>query len=429
MSSAVIIGGGAAGIAAALTAARRGLRVKLIEASNRLGGKLGSFNTDTGHILNFGEHLITGEYHDTLQLLRQISAEDCVTLQERLDIPFYHPQKGHCRFTAGKLPPPFNFLSSITSFKYLSFTEKARLGMNLKKLLGEVSIYSCTFPQYFPKINQTEFKYFWEPFIVSALNVHPDEADIKLVQTAIREGFTGEKGMGFFTAPLAEIFNIKAGEALKKAGVDLILRNRVSSVDIAGNKIENISLNDQTMIRADNYIFALPPENLLKVFGENYPALELQMENNDFRYSPICNVHLILKKEIFTERFGCLLDTLPQWFIRAGSWDDRGKGYAYCLVISAADRYIPQGIDIISLCLRDLRRCGAEFSDDDILYTRVIDYKKATLKFTPEFNRIRPCSLTGLKNAFLAGDWIDTGLPATIESAVRSGFRAGEMVS
>ena len=183
---------------------------------------------------------------------------------------------------------------------------------------------------------------------------------------------------------------------------------------------------DGEKIDADYYIFALPPEALLKIFSGDVSVLGINLSG--IAYSPICGVHLVFKYKIFFDRFGCLLNTLPQWFFEAG-WNNNGaEGQGYSLVISAADKFIQPGMDVVEVCLQDLKRCGAEFNPGDLLYSKVVMNKNATVKITPEFSAVRPKMTTALSNVFLAGDWIDTGLPATIESAVRSGMAAGKAI-
>jgi|GEM_PF-1567555 len=427
MKRVAVIGGGIAGIAAALTAARGGAEVALHEANLRLGGRLKSFtDSKTGWTFNIGEHLVTAGYTSTLELLDWLGAKDAVEIQDNLEIPFYVPQKGRHVFKASRRKAPYNLLSAIWNFDLLPFAAKIRLIIHSRRLLKEDN---RDFIQKFRgavDFENAEVKYFWTPFIISAMNALPAEADWMTAGKALQEGFLQPGGLGFFKRPLSEVFDTNASKAVLQAGIKVHLRPFIGTARWENNKLISLDEDIGRKILADYYIFALPPEALNKAFAGNTSVLGHSLSG--FSYSPICGVHLVFKHKIFPGRFGCLPDSLPQWFFEAG-WNKMGaEGQGYSLVISAADKFISPETDVVSVCLQDLGRCGADFKESDLLFSKRIWSKMATVKLTPEFAARRPKMRTSLSNVFLAGDWIDTGLPATIESAVRSGMAAGKAV-
>jgi len=426
MKRVAVIGGGAAGIAAALTAARKGAEVALYEAKPRLGGRLSSFTDGkTGWTFNNGEHMITGGYTATLKLLDEMGAVEAVELQERLAILFYHPLKGRSVLKASGLPAPFNLWSAVDRFNLLSSKAKRRLkGQILRLLLSGGGIKAAEFGR-FIDWNSDEGNFFWRPFVVSSLNIAPEAADWRVVRTALKEGFLLKGGLGFFKRPLSEVFHYKASEALRAAGIEIKLKSEVRRVEIRDDRAVSLTIND-IETAADYYIFALPPEALRKVFSDKINMLGGDLWASSISYSPILGVHLAFSRRIFPDRFGCLLESLPQWFFEAGWNQKEGEGCGYSLVISAADKYLKAGMEVLSVCLEDLRRCGGIFCEGELIFSKVVRVNSATVRLTPDFCAVRPGMRTGLSNVLLAGDWTDTGLPATIESAVRSGVAAGE---
>lgn len=429
MGAVAVIGGGAGGIAAALCAAQNGREVILIEAGRRLGGRLTTgIDRRTGYRFDNGEHLILAGYKDTLKLLKALGAEDAVELQPRLKIPFYHPEKGVCEFKAPAIPLTFSFPAAISKFKLLSFRDRLALMRRLTRLVKGDAPESFSAARWLQGASAEELDYFWQPFIVSVMNCLPAEADIGLVRTALTEGFISGGGLGFFTEPLSEIFHRRARAKLQEAGVEVRLNHPVTEVSFSGSRARSLKGRFKGEIAADGFIIAVPPRALSRMTLNGRQPSDIGIIEADFRYSTICSVFIVFEERIFPGDFGCLTGTLPQWFFRLKGGRKPAEGEAYNLVISAADKFLLQEENILDRCLSDLRKLGADLDHNQTLCQRVMVNRRATVILNPETAKRRPGIKTGWDNVFLAGDWVDTGLPATIESAVRSGFRAGEMV-
>ena len=429
MKKVAVVGGGIAGITAALSAAKLGRRVTLMEKRSRLGGRLGSFlDKRTGCQFDLGAHLIIGGYTNTLKLLKMIDIRDAVDIQRNLFIPFHHPEMGRSELRAAGLPSPFNFLAGIFNFRLLTMRERINLTKRLKKLASTNPLPPQTAQEWLHSASRNEYEWFWKPLIISALNCYPEDVDIRMLRVILVKGFMKRGGLGVFLQSEEEIFHNSALKALKRERVTVKLGQPVRGLKISKGRIQSLFMDSGESVQADNYIFALPPDALGKVFGSEIPAIGLNLDLSAFQYSNIVNVHLIFERRIFEEEFGCILDTLPQWFFHRRWSDVSDKGEVYSLVISAAERAIPPGCDIIKVCLNDLKRCGADLRGNRLLYHKIVNNKKATVKISPDIVNKRPGVMTDLANLYLAGDWVDTGLPPTIESAVLSGFRAGEAV-
>jgi squalene-associated FAD-dependent desaturase len=416
-----------------------GANVTLCEARSVLGGRLGSFrDPQTGLSFDYGTHLLTAGYKETLELLRLIEAEKEVEIQLTLCIPFYHPDKGKIELKLPEAPIPLNFLAGMSQYKLLNFRDKANLPLRMRKLIYEPQAISAK--SWLKGTSIREYEYFWKPLIIATMNCLPEEADMRMVRIALIKGFLEKGGLGFFLAPQSEIFHHKALSALQKKGIKVRLRCPVKEVHLNGKTLESVSLKSGEKLKAEVYIFAVTPDKLLSLFGSKILALGLPLDLNSMEYSDICNVHFAFEKRLFEEDFGALLDSLPQWFflkkwnnvtVGAGLRPPRHNpltGFHYSLNISSADKLLEKKDDLVAHCLADLKRCGANFNDNRLLFQKVVWSHKATVKLTPQIAYTRPSFRTELKNVFLAGDWIDTGLPATIESAVQSGFEAGDAI-
>ena len=426
MKRVIVAGGGAAGISAALSASHKGFDVTLVESLNRLGGRLGSFqDKKSGQKFDYGEHLILGGYTETLKLLKMMNCEDDVSIQPQLNIPFYHPQKDVHRFSLPDISPPFNFLTGIMKNRMLSFKERLKLIGQLRRLTAENFTHRITASEWLRDTPQNLLDSFWKPVIISVMNCLPEEADMQIVKTAFEKGFLQKGGLGFFMKPQSEIFDENARKSLESAGVSVRLGSQITKLIFRDNEVVSLELDGGENIDADYFILALPPKKVHEIIGDEGI---LSLENIIYEYTDICNLHLVFEREIFGDDFGCLLKALPQWFFKRRWKAGDSKGIGYSLTISAADKLILPDIDIVETCLTDLRSCGAELDGNRLLYSKVVMSKEATIILTPEASGNRPGPSTNLKNLFIAGDWTDTGLPATIESAVMSGFKAAEML-
>jgi len=423
MPSITVVGGGAAGIAAAMKAGVCGWKVTLCEAQSTLGGRLGSFkDTKSGAVFDYGEHLLTGGYRDTLELLRMIGAENSVSFQKKLDIPYYHPARGRFKLKTGNLPRPLNFISAILNFRLLSLKQRFKLIARIIGLLSSADD-TLSIEELLKNADTEEREYFWTPFILSTLNCLPGEADAGLLKTVIREGFLAGGGMGFFWENPRTVFHDRALEKLRETGVDVKLKCKINAVKCEGDRILSAGAGDDNLV-SDKYIFALQPDvlaNLLKNNGIEAGKFGL---GSTTEYAGICNVHFVVRNELFPDSFGCLVDSLPQWFFSRKINMYGRQMYHYNLVISAAEELISEEENIWERCLADLKKLGVDLSEEGVEFSRIIRDKKATVKLDASFPRGRAGPKTGLENCYIAGDWTNTGLPATIESAVRSGFAA-----
>jgi len=426
MKSVLVIGGGAAGIAAALKAADSGHKVVLAESLPRLGGRLGSFtDPDTGYTFDYGEHLLLKSYKNTLELLERLNCRKQVSFQRKFDIPFHHPEMGSFRFKTSFLEVPLSLVTALLGHKFLLFKDRMKLVKRLKKLIETPNLLPLTAGEFLADTSTEEMEFFWKPLILATMNCLPDDADIRLVRTIFREGFLQKGGLGFFEIPLSEIFDRRAASMMAETGIDIKLKTTIIKIMVDTDKITTFTSQGEE-INSDCVIFTVPPDKMMRIIDNDPAKIGLNKIAAKFSYSDICNLHLLFERKIFETRLGCLLGTLPQWFFRNRYITENGVGYS--LTISASDRFLNYDEDIQAICLNDLSELGADVEGNKVLFSKMVLSKKATIVLDPETNDWRIGTDTRYDNVLFAGDWTDTGLPATIESAVRSGFLAAERI-
>lgn len=427
MDDVVIIGGGAAGIAAAVKAVSHGLKATLIEARHHLGGRLFSFKDRyTGLELNNGEHLILAGYEKTLDLLKQIGEVDAVEIQPEIEIPFYLPDRTPVLFKSSTYFPIKGFPGALLSFSLLNFNQRLKLINRLRSLTAKVPKNCSTVGEWLKGAGKEEIDLLWKPLTLAAMNCDIDEADLGILRNALIEGFMKGGGLGFFKKTFREIFHNSAGFYLQSKKVKVITGGRINAVECSSNKIDAVYTANGGKFRGDYYIFTIPPEQLLKI-----PSFPISGSLNAFlqrlEYSAIVNVYLGFHKQILPDDFGCLPGSYPQWFFRVRYLNADPNLTIYNLVISSADLRLSES-GIIVKCLLDLKKTGADFDEKDVVYSRVIAHPRATVKLTPDTEKLRRAIIIDCANLSLAGDWTNTGLPASIEGAVRSGYDAVDVI-
>jgi len=419
-----VIGGGIAGLSSAVFLANKGFRVTLIEASPKFGGRVYSFfDKASGFQVDNGQHILASWYKNTFDYLKLIGTFDKFSFQKQLEVVFADEYGSRYSLKASRLPPPLHLAGGIMGYKALGLADKlaiVRLVNRIKKnKYSEVDLKSVNTDKLFELSAQTDkaINYFWKPFIIAVFNAEPANTSAYMFADMIRMGFI-EKGGSELVMPngfLSDIFVEPAIEYLKQKKAEVILNKSVSGFKFNNDSISSLILEDNTEIKTDYYVSAVPFFNFRSLLGESYSKYFSSLI--ELHSSPIVNIHLKFDKDIshiFTSSFIGLLGTSSQWVFKVSN--DQ-----VCVVISAAEKVAEMTKeDIAGLAERELKMCITELNDHTVIKARVIKEMRATFVPDKESLRNRPTAKTSLANLFLAGDWTDTGLPATIEGAVKS---------
>ncbi len=437
MRKALVIGGGFAGCAAAWELKRRGWETLLLEKGPTLGGRAGSFHhPKLNQDLDGGQHLFLGVYEHSLSLLRELGTADEIRWQERLSVPFFH-SGGVAMFQALPLPGPLGLLGALARFELLDRGERRKaLGFGLRAfpgLLRPLSLSKLSAARWLEACGQPPglIRKFWEPMCLAALNAPSQAAPASMLAAALRRGFLRggrASALGFPMAPLSRLLEPLKQKLEVRGGCGV---ERVE-LGAGGTKVY---LDGGEALEADGVVVALPHMLAPKLFDAALAESLGLKAASKMESSPILTAHLFTEKAFLPEPFGVFAPEDAElgfefhWaFDRSRLFGQRGLAGAHwsCFVASAARQLSGMSQDAILVELkRQLCRRLKSFDPESISMGFVLKEARATPLFRPGEARL-PQKTAYKGRLALAGDWTDTGLPATIEGAAYSGVLAAQ---
>ena len=423
MKRCLIIGGGLAGLTAASILSSKNFGVTLIESSPKLGGRTYSFeDNETNTIIDNGQHILMGCYKETLSFLKLIGAENNFDYQKNLFLKFIDRNKNQFQIKASTAFYPFNLLSALLNFDVLKPVEKFSFILFVLKLplISTNDLKKITVKEWLNKESQSlnTIKSFWEILCVGALNTNLEKASALVFYNVLMKIFFRGNFASTIILPkygLSESIINPAASCIEKNGGKIVLSESIKEIVVKNQKVVSVKSDKNIFIDFDYVISAIPLYALDKIIPQKNLDINLELE-----YSTILNIHLWLKENNLSEKFYGLLDSPLHWiFVKENHIN---------IVISDADYLVNKTKEeILKFVIEELVQY-TNIRVEDIQQYKIIKEKRAT--FVPNIftlNR-RPNNKTPIKNLFLAGDWTDTGLPSTIESAVKSGRIAAELV-
>jgi len=404
-----IIGGGLAGLSAAAALGSLGWEVDLHEAKPFLGGRATSFpvhpgDPDSERIDNC-QHVLLRCCDNLMDFYRRAGVAQKVKFYDR--IYFVRPGGAVDTLSRGPWPKPLHLAGAFLRLGFLSMREKLALIADLQAIEREKDredLDRITMGQWLQSrgVSENTYRRFWQPILVSALNEEPEIASAKPAFQVFWQGLMGTRTsyeMGVPAVPLADLYSAALERRLGE-NVRVHLRSRVDEIR-----------PDETTI------LAVPFERVSALA----PELALPLEK--FEHVPITGVHLWFDRPITELPHASLLDRTMQWMFR------RGDSYVQCVVSASRDLIGQSREQIIETAVGDLRDFFPDAAQAKLERAHVVKEARATFSVTPGLEADRPQPRTSRPNLFLAGDWTDSGWPATMEGAVRSGYRAAEEVA
>ena len=419
MSRVHIVGAGLSGLACALRLTRAGLPVSLYEAAAQAGGRCRSYwDAKLDRQVDNGNHLLLSANYAALDYLRDIGARNRFISPERASFPFVDLSSGdRWRVSPGLGPFPWwifqkqHRVSGSRPLDYLSI-------LRIAAARAEESVADCL-----PKRDALWHR-FWRPFCTSVLNTAPEEASAQLLWRTIRETFA--RG-GKACVPLVPKTGLSDGFldpalAIVQSGPNRVLFNhRLRALNFDGERVSALSFGGGRVDlgEADSVVIALPPGNAAQVL----PGLKAPDDSR-----PIVNVHLRIALD--RTRPPPLPENLPFLGMVGGSFDWVFlRGDIASLTVSAADALAEHSAEEIARVAWKETAQALALNPKAEYEARVVKERRATFAQTPAALKLRPGARTAWRNLLLAGDWTDTGYPATIESAIRSGNNAAALAS
>ena len=429
-----VAGGGLAGISAALALADAGLPVTLLEARARLGGATYSFQRD-GLWLDNGQHVFLRCCTAYRELIERIGSSDLVTMQRRLDIPVIHPDRGVSRLVRSALPAPLHLGPSLAAYRHLSRLDKlqvARTAAALARLdLGDRRLDQQTFGAWLRRFGASPraLESLWDLIVLPTLNLPADQASLWLGAMVFQVGLLTDgpaADLGYTTAPLGEAHGARAAAALAASGVDVRMQAAVSGIERSNADRLEVRVGRER-IAASALVLAVPHEQAARLVPAEVHADAEAFAN--LGHSPIVNLHVIYDQRVMDHAFAAGVGTPVQWVFDRSAAAGLTMGQCLAVSLSGAAAYAERPTqELRAMFLPELARLFPRAAEARVTAFYVTREHHATFRPSPGTLRLRPRAITADPRIALAGAWTDTGWPATMEGAVRSGRQAARSV-
>lgn len=433
----VIVGGGLAGLSAAVALASADCHVELFEARRSLGGRAGSFRDPaTGELVDHCQHVSMGCCTNLADFCRRVGIDDLFRRHPRLH--FVGPDNRHYEFAASRLPAPFHLAPAFWRLKYLSAAERLSIGRAMWKLMrhrDRASDPSPSIGDWLEQQGQSQraIEWFWGVILVSALGEQLDRASLAAARKVIVDGFLAAREAYVVEVPQVPLGTLY-GQRLERwfADHDVSLKLGTAVHRIGGQPAPTVCLADGVALRPDFIVVAASWQKLTELADEHVTAGWPWLQPiSDVEASPITGVHLWFDRQITPLDHAVLVGRLSQWIFQrsdAGSSQPLSEHY-YQVVISASRELAGMNRQqIVCEVCRELGEIWPEAAAANLLHARVVTAPAAVFSALAEFEAARPAQQTDVPGILVAGDWTDTGWPATMESAVRSGYLAAESI-
>jgi squalene-associated FAD-dependent desaturase len=444
----VVIGGGFAGLAAAIALQERRHDVHLLERRGVLGGRATSYrDAVSGEDVDNGTHLMIGAYHATLDLVRRAGADDLLLQQDDLRLD-YVDDDGPSALDCPPLPAPLHLVAGILSLRVPWRVRLEALRFGLAARFGKPPV-GLTLGEWFHRTGQgaDARALLWDPLATAVLNETPERAAAVLFRQVFRDAFLRDsrdsrlvflrRGYGELHDRLARYLHGRGGIISRRALAEsLEVRDgRAVAVCYSQRPLSKPEIRGgepgvRARVEADAVVSAVPWSALPTLLPEDWRAQPPFDALARLRGSPLVSVEMWLDRVVVDRVMVGLRRCEVEWVFDKGRLFGRpGPPQHLAFIISAAWRSAPRpNADLTQAAEAALRRYFPAMAGATVSRTLVIREADATFASDPEAETLRPPARTPIAGFYLAGDWTDTGLPATIEGAVRSGLRAARSV-
>ncbi len=433
----VVVGGGLAGITAALDCSAAGAQVTLLEVRRRLGGAAYSFERD-GLQMDNGQHVFLRACFAYRGLLERLGSSEQVRVQPRLEIPVLKPGSKPAMLRRGALPAPFHLAGALARYPHLTLRQRAsaaRAALALARLdPADAAVDAVRFGDWLEDHGQgaDAVDALWDLIALPTLNLPASQASLALGAFVFKNGLLSgaDAGdIGFHSATLSETIGEPAARELSRAGVDVRLGWRAERLSASAGGLQvqgrgGSDAGDGEILDAQSVILAVGHTRaaglLEPLLGE--PARRLEGLGS----SPIVNLHVVYDRVVCDEGFAAGVGTPVQYVFDRTAAGGAPPGCQYLAVsLSGAEREMQMTVDVLRErylpALRELLPRAREAKVELFLATRE---HAATFRSAPGVGSLRPGPATSQPGLVLAGNWTDTGWPATLEGAVLSGHAA-----
>lgn len=423
-SGVVIAGGGWAGLAAAVELARHDIPVTLYESAKQLGGRARCVRFGDSRVDN-GQHLMIGAYTAMLEMMRTIGLDESeMFLRQPLDLVMLSANTGNVRMRAPRLPAPLHLLIALLGARGLSLGDKLhtiRFWLNRTRegfgLAEDISV-----SELFRRTDQPArmVQAIWNPLCIAILNTPPGEASARLFLRVLDQAFNKARGHSDLLLPRTDLgytLPEPAARFVENHAGQIHLSRRITAVTVQHDQIASLQMDDKTL-EVEHLILATPPHITRRLLERQEAAKPLCHALSAFRNEPIVTVYLRYPEQVrMPQALVGGLDGLSQWVFDRRLCNQPGL---MAVVISGEGPHTALNQATLSAIVA--RELAAMYPDwPEPLDTLVIRERRATLASVVGIEARRPANKTPIRGLWLAGDYTNTGLPATLEGAIRSG--------
>lgn len=435
MSTAVhVVGAGFAGAAAAVYLADRGLPVTVWEGRDQPGGRASSFiDKTTGERLDNGPHLLMGCYRQTIELLEKLGTSDQLAFQSRMTLPI-RTAKAELGLSCPPLPAPFFLLAGLLTMKGVSRRDRISLLKTGHRLRSKDPV-DGSVGTWLSGASPDTVRLLWDPLCRAIMNLPPDEAAAGPFVAALRIALLGraqDARLGWARDGLGKLLGEALHEYLsthggavrheKVTGLVLNKQGEVTGIKSAGSTVKT----NRVLLATDPF-----------AAGSLLPPGPLKRQLAAFAFAPIVNSYLWFDRPVAVwpgdTPFMGLVGGPGEWLFDRARMEGRPEaewGRRLAVVTSAADGLAKmKAAEVTKIIVDDLARYYPEVKTARLEHTRISKEGRATVRLTPDTKRPQPGPVENIIGLYLAGDYTDTGLPATIEGAVSSGIAAAERIA
>lgn len=444
MRQVVVIGGGLAGIAAAIALRDAGAGVTLLESRPRLGGSASSY-VRAGLTIDNGQHVFLRCCTSYRDLLARLDVTGQAPIQERFDVTVLSGTGGYpARLRRSFLPGPLHLAGTLARYPLLTVAERARVGRAaLAFKFADPASPGLDRQRLGPWLaargqDEQARRRLWDLFVISTLNIGGDDANVGLAAKVVKTALLGRSDaadIGMAAVPLGRLHADAAGDLLSRLGVRVCLGARAAGIERlpAGGFRVTLSHEDDASgadpagqpLLADGVVLAVPSGQAARLAGSagvsqasNWAAIE---------HSPIVNIHVVYDRKVTDLPFAAAVDSPVQWVFDKTVQSGLPAGQYLAVSLSAAEEYVDVPVAelrrLFQPALERLFPAAAGAGVTDFFVTRE---RRATFRQGPGAGALRPGAATSVPGLVLAGAWTDTGWPDTMEGAVRSGNSAAQ---
>ena len=440
----VVVGAGFAGLSAAVRLAKRGARVLVLESRARLGGRATAFtDRETGELVDNGQHVLLGCYVETLKFLADIDAVGNVTLARELRVAMIDREGRRSELACPRLPSPLHLLAGIMEWPALTWTDRLsalRMAGPLRRARKELkpgATLRATSPgetvrAWLERNGQSArlCEMLWEPLALAALNQPIDQAAAPPFARVLAEMFGPDPNAATIVLPSTPLHLMYAEPArafIERSG-GLVRTGATAAIVVGADASVCVEAEGERWTpRA--VICAVPWFAFDSVIrGETLVLREVLDAAQRMSSSPIVTVNLWFDRVVMDEPFIGLPGRTMQWVFDKRQVFGETASHLSLVSSGASSLGLKSNSELVASAHRELADAMSEVRAATLVRATVVREPRATFSLAPG-QPARPGTTTRVPGLFMAGDWIDTGLPATIESAVRSGHRAADLIA